>query len=151
MNQKCLIFLHVWTGTALPQMDKKHLNNLPVLMGSEILILAQISEHRDLGFIPFATTKLQVAAEGGSLVTSNLRWPQGYWNMRVWVKKEGGFGGFWFFLFLRVCPKQVFKWSKSQERVWKTGLKVSEFTELLRLEHCQGRQMDCARVHHINR
>lgn len=59
-------------------MDKKHLNNLPVLMGSEILILAQISEHRDLGFIPFATTKLQVAAEGGSLVTSNLRWPQSY-------------------------------------------------------------------------
>jgi len=56
----------------------QHLNNLPVVMGSEISILAQISEYKDPGFVPFATTKLQVAAESGSVVNSNLRWPQSY-------------------------------------------------------------------------
>lgn len=44
-------------GKASPQMDKKHLNNLPVLMGSAISVLAQTPEHKDLGFVPFATTK----------------------------------------------------------------------------------------------
>jgi len=32
----------------------------------------------------------------------------------------------------------------------KPGLKVSELTEPPHLKHYQGRQMDCARVHHIN-
>lgn len=65
-------------GTVLPQVDKKHLNNLSVPLGSEISISTLISEHKDLGLVPFATTELQVPAECGSLVTSSLRWPQSY-------------------------------------------------------------------------
>lgn len=59
-------------------MGKKHLNNLPVLIGSEISISAQTSEHKDLGLVSFATTKLQAVAEGGNVVTSNVRWPRSY-------------------------------------------------------------------------
>lgn len=57
-------------------MDKKHLNNLSVSMGSEISISALIPEHKDLGLVPFATAESQVPAEGATLVTSNLRQPQ---------------------------------------------------------------------------
>lgn len=72
-------------------MDKKHLNNLSLSIRSEISILALVSEHKDLSLVPSATTESQVPAESGSLVTSNLRWPQNYRNMRVWVKTEAAF------------------------------------------------------------
>lgn len=39
-------------------MDKKHLKHLPVLVGSEISILAQIAKQKDVGFIPFVIAKL---------------------------------------------------------------------------------------------
>lgn len=57
----------------MAHVDQKHLS---VSMGSEISILALIAEHKDLDLVPFATTELQVPAEGPSLVTSNLRLPQ---------------------------------------------------------------------------
>lgn len=77
-------------------------------MGSEISILALISEHKDLDFVPFDTTELQVPAEGANLVTSNLRVTEiGEFESRlrmaclvlVWL------GVF----FLRVSPQQAFE------------------------------------------
>lgn len=39
-------------------MDKKRLNNLPVLRGREIPVLAQISERKDAGLQPFWHNKI---------------------------------------------------------------------------------------------
>lgn len=77
-----------WNSIAPDRQEASEQPPCPKRQG--IFYLTQIWEHEDLGLVPFATTKLQEAAEGGRVVTSNLRWPRSHWNTSVQVNNEDG-------------------------------------------------------------